>query len=164
MLIPTKSSNLDLCPSKLLMPRAFTSDVVSTAKSFKSWDTCMDNTACKIIAIVGIVLAAIVIIWILGGILRCLCWGVSGICQALCCCCLCCRGDDNRRREFNDAPSGNNPFDNPNMYPQRQQGMQQVYYPPTSQPHYGHGYVSDEVRGEKIPDPYRAARREAGNY
>lgn len=79
---------------KQLVPRDFVSGAKTTAKSFKSWDTCMDNKACKIIAIVGIVLAVIVGVWIVGSLLLCFKYGASGICEF---CCWCCCSD--RRRE-----------------------------------------------------------------
>lgn len=105
-------------------------DVRSTAESFKSWDTCMDNTTCKIVAIVGIVLACIVAISILTTLFRCCCLGLSCV-QAICCCCS--RG--NRRpqpRQMQD------PFHNANMYP-RSQPMAQAqpaYYPTNSYDSY----------------------------
>lgn len=61
----------------------------------------MDNTTCKWVAIVGIVLAALFVLWILGSIIRCFCLGVSCF-QAICCCCNCCSCCDGNRRR--DAP------------------------------------------------------------
>lgn len=129
MLIPTKSSFTkdNLCPSKLLNPRSFTSDVVSTANSFKHWNTCMDNKTCKIVAIVGIVIAIIVLIWIIGGLARCLCQGITGICEMFCCCFTCCCNGRERpprtygyQREMSDIPK-QTVYDNPNMYPPKPQ-------------------------------------------
>lgn len=149
---------MDLCPSKLLQPRSFTSGAVSTAKSFKSWDTCMDNKTCKIVAIVGIVLAVIVVIWILGGLARCLCYGVTGIAQLFCCCCRGCgngsRNRDGYQREMSYAPKPT-AYDNPHMYPPKpapvydNSGWNQGGYRPVQQHqpqqfHYGPGVISDE--------------------
>lgn len=49
----------------------------------------MDNTACKWIAIVGIILACLVGLWILGSIFQCLFYGMS-CAAALCCLCTSC--------------------------------------------------------------------------
>lgn len=98
-----------LCPARLF-PRDFGLDVKSTAQSFKSWDTCMDNKTCKIVAIVGIVLAALFIFWILATVVQCLCMGASCI-EALCCCC--CRSV-NRKPRYEEKQA---PYANPNMYP-----------------------------------------------
>ncbi|KAM3163616.1 PIN2-like protein [Lachancea thermotolerans] len=72
---------------KRLATRGFVSGAKDTAESFKSWDSCMDNRACKIIAIVGIVIASIVAVWIVGSLLRCFKYGASGICEFCCWCC-----------------------------------------------------------------------------
>lgn len=61
----------------------------------------MDNTTCKWVAIIGIVLAVLLVMWILGSIIRCFCLGVSCF-QAICCCCNCCSCCDGNRRR--DAP------------------------------------------------------------
>ncbi|KAF3992559.1 hypothetical protein FT663_01424 [Candidozyma haemuli var. vulneris] len=109
-------------------------DVKSTAESFKSWDTCMDNTTCKIVAIVGIVLAVLVVISILTTLFRCCCLGLS-CAQALCCCCS--RGGGSRRRS-EPRQVTQDPFHNANMYP-RSQPMSQAqpaYYPVDSYDSY----------------------------
>lgn len=84
---------MNICKLKEIVPlfprSSFTDGVVSTGKSFRSWDTCMDNKACKIIAIVGIVLACILVIWLIGGLLTCFRQGVTGIGQFICWCCRC---------------------------------------------------------------------------
>lgn len=121
MFIPTT----DLCPSKIansLLKRDLHSYVVSTSQSFKSWDTCMDNKTCKIVAIVGIVLAALVGFWIIATFIRCCCLGFSCL-EALCCCC--CRSASRPRQANN-----NQAYSNPNMYPvyqTRQMDYHQVH-------------------------------------
>ncbi|QLG70356.1 hypothetical protein HG535_0A02950 [Zygotorulaspora mrakii] len=81
---------MDVCAINHLFVRSsFTDNVVSTANSFKHWDTCMNNTACKVIAIVGICLAAITAIWLIGALLTCFRQGVTGIGQFCCWCCRC---------------------------------------------------------------------------
>lgn len=75
--------------SSKLFPRGFTDDIKNTGKSFKSWDSCMNDKPCKIIAIVGICLAAVVGLWLIGGILTCFRQGVTGVGQFLCWCCNC---------------------------------------------------------------------------
>lgn len=156
MLLPTKSLNVDLCPSKLFEKRSFTSSVVSTAESFKSWNTCMDNKTCKIVAIVGIVLAVIVVVWIIGGLARCFCSGVTGIAECLCCCCFFCRDHKRRggyQREMDTVPKPT-AYDNPHMYPPKpapvydNSAWNQGGYRPVQQQqqqfHYGPGVISDE--------------------
>ncbi|XBW35226.1 hypothetical protein QEN19_000789 [Hanseniaspora menglaensis] len=61
-----------------LTKRGLTSDVSSTVKSAKHWDTCMANRPCKIIAIVFIVIGGILAFWLIGSILRCLKTGCEG--------------------------------------------------------------------------------------
>lgn len=101
----------ELCPSKLLA-RSFNSDVTSTADAFKHWDTCMDNKTCKIVAIVGIVLAALVCFWIISTLVSCICLGISCI-EALCCCC-CCKSRSGGRKQIVEKQE---PYNNANMYP-----------------------------------------------
>ncbi|CUM65214.1 uncharacterized protein PRCAT00002844001 [Priceomyces carsonii] len=121
MLVP---KNLDICPK--LWARSFTGNVTSTADAFKSWDTCMDNRACKIIAIVGIVLAGLLLIWILSSIFRCCVLGVTCV-QAFCCCCA---GCGSRRPRRSDEEMY---YTNPNMYahgPPLQRSQPQRMYEP----------------------------------
>lgn len=92
---------MDVCAINGLVARSFTNNVESTAKSFKSWNTCMDNKACKIIAIVGIVLAAITAIWLIGALLTCFRQGVTGIGGFVCWCCNC--GQRSARAPANDG-------------------------------------------------------------
>lgn len=79
-----------ICLARDLVARSsFTDGAENTAKSFKNWDTCMNDRPCKIIAIVGIVVAGIAVIWLIGGLLTCFRQGVDGICGFLCWCCNC---------------------------------------------------------------------------
>lgn len=87
---------MDTCAVKRFVARSFTNNVETTAKSFKSWDSCMNNKACKIIAIVGICLAAVVGLWLIGAVLTCFRQGVTGIGEFFCWCCNC-SGKDSRR-------------------------------------------------------------------
>ncbi|KAK9449009.1 uncharacterized protein V1518DRAFT_416931 [Limtongia smithiae] len=102
--------------SSLLYKRENASDVtdkvVSFAQSFKSWSTCMDNTGCKVIAIVGIVLAVILVFSIVTWIIRIIWCGASAACWI---CCKCCSAATRDRDQQNYRSS----------YPQ-----QQPYYPP----------------------------------
>lgn len=96
---------MEVCAISRLFPRSsFTENVESTAKSFKSWNTCMNDKACKIIAIVGIALASIVAIWLIGGILTCFRQGVTGIGGFFCWCCNC--GRPSARAPVNEGFSG----------------------------------------------------------
>ena len=129
-----------------LFRRDFGDNVKSTADSFKSWDTCMDNKTCKIVAIVGIVLAVLVALWAISTISQCLCMGVNCL-EALCCCC--CRSS--KPVVYQEKQS---PYNNPNMYqpvaaPMRY-GPQPAYqgqraYDDGPQPSYqGRGAYDDE--------------------
>lgn len=77
-----------------LIARDWEDDAKSTGKSFKSWKSCQNNRTCHIIAIVGFVLAALCIFWVLSTLIRCLCMGYSCL-EALCCCC--CRNAHSNR-------------------------------------------------------------------
>ena len=92
-----------------ILARNLKDDVTSTASSFKSWDTCMNNHVCKIIAIVGIVLASLIVLWLLATFICCCCMGVSCL-EALCCCC--CRSANTK---YVEKPV-QSPYANPNMY------------------------------------------------
>lgn len=87
---------MNICP-RYLFKKDFGSDIKSTAESFRTWNTCMDNQVCKIIAIVGIALASIILIWLIGSLLRCFQTGVSGIADFCCWCCCCCNGNRTQR-------------------------------------------------------------------
>ncbi|KAH3672423.1 hypothetical protein WICMUC_004259 [Wickerhamomyces mucosus] len=158
MLIPETSS---ICPKEIysqLIPRSLT----STAESFKHWNTCMDNKVCKIVAIVGIVLAAIVVISLIGVLLRLVCCGAKGFLELCCCCCSCCANvaeSSNQNHHYNNnrmndiPPQQKSAYDNPFMYPPKQEpmhynnvGWNQGNYTPVQQPHYGPGIVSDEEK------------------
>ncbi|CDK24332.1 unnamed protein product [Kuraishia capsulata CBS 1993] len=112
----TDFSETATCPNKMLSALEKRS-VTSTVNSFKSWDTCMDNKVCKIVAIVGIVLACLVVMWLVSTIVRCLCCGLE--CMAsMCFCCA-----PRRQQQYSQPPvmmrnaDNHNPYDNPNMYP-----------------------------------------------
>lgn len=87
--------------NRLFARSAFTENVQTTAQSFKSWDTCMNNKACKIIAIVGIALASVVALWLVGAILTCFRQGVTGVGSFFCWCCNC--GKRNSRAPANEG-------------------------------------------------------------
>lgn len=82
-------------------------ETTSTIDSFKSWNTCMDNHVCKIVAIVLIVVGGLLFIWLFGGILRCMCCGAN-MASSLCCClssmCSCCGSDNHNHRRHEQAP------------------------------------------------------------
>ena len=81
-------------PSVTIVQRSWTSDVGSTVKSAKHWDTCMANKACKIIAIVFIAIAGLIVFWLLGSFFRCLRTGCEGWYSFFCWPCQC---GNNRR-------------------------------------------------------------------
>lgn len=133
MFIP--ETNIKFCPSALLK-RDFGDSVVSTAQSFKSWDTCMDNKVCKIVAIVGIVLAGLVVLWAISTIIRCACLGLTCL-EALCCCCCRSASKDYHEKQL--------PQDNPFMYGNgRNGGYNQGYQPGYQQPSYERSYEAPQ--------------------
>ncbi|EDO15234.1 hypothetical protein Kpol_1029p7 [Vanderwaltozyma polyspora DSM 70294] len=120
-----------ICKATNLIARAL--DVTSTADSFKSWDTCMDNKVCKIIAIVGIALASVVVLWLIGGFLTMFRQGVTGIGQFFCWCCHCGGGSTNGNSNYpppaNDNYMQNRPYMPPNaVIYQPIQHPQTAYY------------------------------------
>lgn len=93
-----------------LLTRDISDNVRSTADSFKTWDTCMNNKTCKIVAIVGIVLAGLVALWIITTLVQCLCMGKMCL-ESLCCCC--CGGGRRQQTVYQEKQSA---YNNPNMY------------------------------------------------
>ena len=88
--------------SQQLLQRSFTDDLKNTGKSFKNWDSCMNDKPCKIIAIVGICLACLVGLWLIGAILTCFRQGVTGICEFCCWCGRCCGNSSEQNRASNN--------------------------------------------------------------
>ncbi|CAN6650599.1 hypothetical protein TRVA0_024S01618 [Trichomonascus vanleenenianus] len=76
--------SVSFCPASLVRR-----DISDTAHAFKSWSTCMDNTGCKIIAIAGIAVCALLCLWIFIAVVRCCMTGFS----VLSSCCFCCCSD-----------------------------------------------------------------------
>lgn len=133
MYIPTSS---DLCPAKLFKRDDFGDRVVSTAQAFRSWDTCMDNRVCKIIAIVGITLGGLVALWILSSIMNCIFCGFTSVCRAMTC--GCCGAP--RQKQGPAYRNREDPFANPHMYPPQGRASMYQYQPPAQMsPSYG-GY------------------------
>ena len=81
--------------SSLLYRRSIFTGIQDTGQSFRSWDSCMANKACKIIAIVGICLAGVFFLWLVGAILSCLREGVTNIATFFCWCFGCRRSSSN---------------------------------------------------------------------
>lgn len=141
------------CPDNIKHEFVKRFDVKSTADSFKSWDTCMDNKTCKIVAIVLIVLGGLIVMWAVSTIIRCACLGFSCL-EALCCCC--CRSGS---KEYHEKQM-NHPYNNPNMYGNHMPPPPVAYRGnPGYQPGYDSGYDSrfGPVPGP-IPGPGAAAR------
>lgn len=142
-----------LASASHLVARSIQSDVTSTAGSFKSWNTCMANHVCKIVAIVLIVIAALFLLWIVSTIVQIFCMGVTCL-RALCCCC--CRLGN--RGYVREAPQNASPYNNSNMYPPNAAPMYrpQQAYTPMSQTEYkpanAYGRYSNDAFNEK---PYQ---------
>lgn len=113
--------------------------VTSFAKSFKNYDTCMANTGCKIVFIVGCVLLGLLVIWVISTIVQCLCMGVK--CIEACCCC-CCRSQSNTA--YQQPPQT---YINPNMYPDAQYNQRYAYQPQPPMSAYP-GPSNDSVKSE----------------
>lgn len=129
---------MDTCGIRYLLVRS--SGIESTAESFKSWDTCMDNNACKIIAIVGISLASIIVLWLVGALLTCIRVGITGISQF---CCWCCNCNSNKNDHYPPPVNENYMNNRPYMPPST------VIYQPIQQPQSAYyGNPKDEYYDE----------------
>lgn len=124
----------------MLYKREWTDGIEHTAKSFKNWDSCMADKPCKIIAIVGIVLASIIGLWLIGSLLTCIRQGFSGIGGFIC---WCCNSNDNSKSNAHQQYSAQPP---PNV----------VYQPVEP------GYYGNRVQGYDQGEPQYY--NEAGSY
>lgn len=93
---------------------------ISTAESFKSWDTCKENKVCKGTAIALIIIAAIIVFFIICAIVNCFCCAISCI-DNLCCCCKGRSSRGARQQGFAPLPE-----------PQYSRQVEPVYVPPQS--------------------------------
>lgn len=118
----------------------FARDIESTAKSFRSWDTCQKNKTCHIVAIVGIVLASLIALWILCSLLRCVRMGVDCF-EAFCCCC---RNAHRDRYVEQPQPYHNNMYRAPPMAP-----AEPTYQPMSEGPYTLNGYYNRYDGGYK---------------
>lgn len=154
MYISTPSIPSMFCPSEVLR-RSLTSDVKSTADSFKNWNTCMDNKTCKIVAIVLIVVASLIVLWLVMAVVSCCCMGLKigeGCCFCFTCCCR-----SRQAKPIYVQQQQPNVYNNPNMYAPTP--APQFYGRPTpahfanQQLHAYQGYqpVQREVNDEKNP-------------
>ncbi|KAF3994050.1 hypothetical protein FT663_00070 [Candidozyma haemuli var. vulneris] len=116
-----------------LIPRE--DDGTETARSFRSWDTCMDNNVCRITACVGITVAILVGIAIFAACVRG-CRHSLSFSEAFCCCCPC------GRRVKYEEPVELKPIQDPVMYPPKRYFSQPP--PPQAPPAY---HVADGYEG-----------------
>ncbi|AQZ13876.1 PIN2 (YOR104W) [Zygosaccharomyces parabailii] len=138
---------MPICVARSLLARSFTNDVESTAKSFKSWDSCMNDKPCKIIAIIGIALASVVFLWLLGALLTCFRQGVTGIGEF---CCWCCNCRSRRGTQMQPANYGYNTRSmvggNPaTVVYQPIQPPESAYYRPGDDSYYDERHKSKEI-------------------
>ncbi|CCC68770.1 hypothetical protein NCAS_0B06860 [Naumovozyma castellii] len=140
---------MNICQIKqTLFPRAWTDDIVNTGKSFKNWDSCMNDKPCKIIAIVGICLAVIVGLWLIGALLTCFRQGVTGIGSFIC---WCCSSSSRSQRQQQMAQQQNY---NPAM-------PSQVVYQPVQQPESAYyNRQADSFYDERTPGNKRDDKNE----
>lgn len=94
------ASNKDqFCPANVMntiLSKRFTEDDVKS-----SWDKCMDNKTCKIVAIVLIVVGGLILFWLISTLFQVLCCGIKCLNAIFCCfgsCCCC--GDRNNTRDM----------------------------------------------------------------
>lgn len=98
-----------------------------------SWNRCMNNTTCKIIAIVAIVVASLLLLWVLSFIIRCACLGFA-CAEAICCCC----SSSKKTTTYVERPLH---YYNPNMYPSVQPMRQaEPSYQPVNNGYNGYNY------------------------
>ncbi|KAG5356752.1 [PSI+] induction protein 2 [Yarrowia sp. E02] len=152
---------IPLCPQAMAQPlvsltkRGLAESAKSTGEAFKSWDSCMDNTFCKIVAIVGIVAAGMLVLWILTAFFRCCFYGASAMtaCCAICSCCACCCNDKvNREANQGNYAAANNPA----MYPASNPYQAYNYQP---QPVYG-----NQSNNNFAPDYYVNRRSDEDDF
>ncbi|CCD23453.1 Pin2p NDAI_0B04190 [Naumovozyma dairenensis CBS 421] len=127
-----------------LFPRDWTDDIKTTGKSFRNWDSCMNDKPCKIIAIVGICLAVVVGLWLIGALLTCCRQGVSGISEFICWCCA--SGNRNRNNNVtNDGYARNSRVNNiPVMPAMAGHHPSTVIYQPVQQPQTAATYYNNK--------------------
>ncbi|AMD21537.1 HFL319Cp [Eremothecium sinecaudum] len=133
--------HLNVCPRQL-MRRSFFSEAGSTMRSFRHWDTCMNNKVCKIFAITGIVLGSLITIWITGCVLRCFKHGVSGIIEFACWPCTACR----RRGKYREAKAQTI---SPMIFTP---GAPNMVYTPMVHPEPAHYLTKDQYYSERTQD------------
>lgn len=136
-----------ICAARDLVARSFSNNVQDTAKSFSSWDSCMNDKACKIIAIVGIAVASVVAIWLIGGLLTCFRQGVTGIGEFCCWCCVCRpRNRGTQMQPVNDGYSRRPMAGNPaTVIYQPIQPPESAYYRQGNDSYYNEGTKSGEI-------------------
>ncbi|KAJ5102663.1 hypothetical protein N7532_003192 [Penicillium argentinense] len=85
-------------------PSVFARSIADEVKSVHDWNSCMQYSWCKWPVIVGIIVASVIVIAILGCIINCLCCGY----QCCKCCCGCCCPSGRRRNKqpkyYDDPP------------------------------------------------------------
>ncbi|KAF1827894.1 uncharacterized protein K489DRAFT_31237 [Dissoconium aciculare CBS 342.82] len=98
------------------------SDVKTT---YSSWDTCMEKSYCKWPAIIGIVVASLIVISLLTCLFRCLCCGVECCCACFKCCNACCPSPRRRggREGYQQTPA---PLPPAQPFPTRDQYVQKL--------------------------------------
>lgn len=135
MYIPSSTSDFSSVVEDISL-RSLTSNVVSTADSFKNWDTCMDNHTCKIVAIVLICVAAFIAMWFVMAVVSCCCMGMK-IMEGCCFCFTCCCRGGSRNQTYQQpqyVEKQQTVYDNPNMYgPTR---APQMYNNPPTPAHF----------------------------
>lgn len=120
-LLRARDNTVSTAALDLLTAESGVSSAISTADSFKHWDTCMANHVCKPVAITGIILAFIVCILILSCIVNSMCCAIRCIDNLMCCC------HSRRHRDKYGGNYSNNGFA-PLPEPQYVQQVDPIYH------------------------------------
>ncbi|CCK71753.1 Pin2p KNAG_0H03390 [Huiozyma naganishii CBS 8797] len=140
--------------------RGWTDDIKHTTKSFRNWHSCMADKPCKIIAIVGICLAGVLFLWLIGAFITCCNQGASGIGQF---CCWCCRSSNSGGTAA--IPQFTNARQPPNVVYQPVQPPEQYFEDPRRSA--GHGDAEEIFELEQdfdLEDQRRKSKKNQSSY
>ncbi|PVH16364.1 uncharacterized protein CXQ87_004240 [Candidozyma duobushaemuli] len=122
-------------------------DGTETARSFRSWHTCMENKTCKITASVGITIALLLAIGLFFACVRGCRYSLS-FGEAFCCCCV-------KRRKYEELqtlqyppppPPPEKPIQDPLMYPTKPP-MTHIYVPSAPPAYHASEAIEGSSRG-----------------
>lgn len=116
-------------------------EIKNAPQTFSSWDSCMEKAYCKWPAIIGIIIAVLVVVSIIWCCVRCCCCGLSCCCGCLSCFNSCCpSGRRPKRSKYVEPPTE---YRSPNPY--------HGYVPPPYPPAYqGPNTATFDMPGNKV--------------